>query len=48
MVLIAPYATDPGAWIDLPWINRYSARWYRITIAPSEGYERAGVVTVKT
>ena len=48
MVLIAPYASDPATWAELPWTNRYSARPYAITAEPSGGYERDRLVTVKT
>jgi len=48
MVLIAPYANNPRDWSRMPWINRYSTRTYTITPISSEGYERDGLVTVKT
>jgi len=48
MVLIAPYANNPHDWIQTPWINGYTTRTYTITSKPSEGYERDGLVTVKT
>jgi hypothetical protein len=48
MVLIAPYASDPAQWVNLAWTNRYSARRYAITPEPSGGYERDGLITVKT
>ena len=35
MVLIAPYATNPHEWSQMPWINRYSTRTYTITPTPS-------------
>jgi len=48
MVLIAPYANNSRDWLQMPWINRYSTRTYTITPTPSEGYERDGLLTVKT
>ena len=48
MVLIAPYANNPRDWSQMPWINRHSTRSYAITPTPSGGYERDGLVTVKT
>jgi len=48
MVLIAPYANNPHDWTHMPWINRYSTRAYAITPTPSAGYERDGLVIVKT
>ena len=48
MVLITRYERDPRAWPQLPWTNRNSTRSYTITTEPSHGYERPGLVTVKT
>jgi hypothetical protein len=48
MVLIAPYESDASSWFDADWTNRYSGTRYRSTIEPSGGYERPGIVTIKT
>jgi hypothetical protein len=48
MVLVAPYERDPKRWKELPWINRFSGRQYRITTTPSGGAVTPGLVCVKT
>ncbi len=32
----------------MPWTNRYSGRQYKLTIEPSHGLEREGLITPKT
>ena len=47
LVLIAPYETDRDRWLAMPWINRYSGSVYHLTLEPSAGREREGLVTPK-
>jgi hypothetical protein len=35
--LIAPYETDPRKWLQLPWIDQYSGRQYRISTTLATG-----------
>lgn len=42
--LVAPYERDPRRWLEVPWINRYSGREYRLSSEPFGGYVRPGVV----
>ncbi len=35
--LVAPYEKDPGKWLGLPWIDRYSGRSYAITTSGQVG-----------
>jgi hypothetical protein len=44
MVLVSPYERDPRRWLGVPWFNRYSGREYRLSLEPSKGYVRPGVV----
>lgn len=44
MVLVAPYERDPRRWLEMPWINRYSGKEYRLSLEPFNGYVREGVV----
>jgi hypothetical protein len=48
MVLIAPFSTNPADWLQQAWTNRYSAAEWTITLEPSNGMERDGVVTAKS
>ena len=48
MVLVAPYERDPNRWMELPWVNRFTGREYRITTTPSDGAVTPGLVCVKT
>ena len=44
MVLVAPYERDATRWLQTPWWNRYSGREYRLTLEPSHGRVRPGIV----
>jgi hypothetical protein len=48
IVLVAPYERNPTHWNEQQWINRFNGRSYRITVEPSRGLVRPGLVTVKT
>ena len=34
--LVAPYSSDPAAWLTRPWINTYSGSEYTVTTDPNE------------
>jgi hypothetical protein len=48
MVLMAPYERDATRWLDMPWINRYSGREYRLTLKPFAGRVRPSIVRPRT
>jgi hypothetical protein len=44
--LVAPYEPDSSRWLDMPWVDQYTGKQYRIT---TEGFHGArGVARVKT
>jgi hypothetical protein len=45
---IAPYESDPSKWDDLDWIDRRTGEPVSVTIEPSHGVVRPGVVRVRT
>jgi hypothetical protein len=48
MVLVAPFETHAERWLEMPWVNRYSGRQYRLTEEPFRGFVRPGVVRPRT
>jgi hypothetical protein len=48
IVLIASYEANRNRWLGMCWTNRYSGRTYHLSLEPSEGRERVGIVTPKT
>lgn len=48
MVLVAPFETDARRWLEMPWVNRYSSRQYRLTQEPFRGFVQPGIVRPRT